>query len=51
MVEMTDYEKIISLVSWERQARVRHLFDELKKVTLMMQQLQQAEQVDQQKNI
>lgn len=28
---MTDYEKIVSLVNWERQARVRHLFDELKK--------------------
>lgn len=27
---MTDYEKIISLVNFERQARVRHLFDKLK---------------------
>lgn len=27
---MTDYEKLVSLVNWERQARVRHLFTALK---------------------
>lgn len=27
---MTDYEKIVSLVNWERQTRVRYLFSDLK---------------------